>query len=111
MIAPPFGLVLAVMVALAAPALSAAPGVTALTANWASPQQTIDNFSASDSWCMQNIGLWADSNKTVVADLLFTTNFGIGLSAWRFNFGAGIDSIVVFVLYVGGVVGLFFVPT
>ena len=63
-------------------------------ANIGSPQQTMDNFSASDAWSMQNVGLWSLTNKTIVADLLFKTNGGIGLSAWRFNLAAGHDSTV-----------------
>jgi hypothetical protein len=59
-----------------------------------SSRQTMDNFAASGAWSMQNVGLWADSNRTAVADLLFTTNNGIGLSAWRFNLTAGFDPTV-----------------
>ncbi|QKS46487.1 hypothetical protein HUB94_10490 [Paenibacillus cellulosilyticus] len=52
--------------------------------------QTIDNFGASDAWSMDPIGKhWTDENKTRVADLLFSRENGIGLSAWRFNIGAG----------------------
>ena len=63
-------------------------------ANLGSPQQTMDNFSASDAWSMQNVGLWSLTNKTIVADLLFKTNSGIGLSAWRFDLAAGFDPTV-----------------
>ncbi|MGK9370083.1 glycoside hydrolase [Melioribacter sp. Ez-97] len=51
--------------------------------------QTIDNFGASDCWSFQNIGEWNESKKNEVADLLFSTDKGIGLSAWRFNLGGG----------------------
>lgn len=52
--------------------------------------QTIDNFGASDAWSMDPIGKhWTDENKNRVADLLFSREKGIGLSAWRFNIGAG----------------------
>ena len=55
--------------------------------------QTIDNFSASDCWWAHKIGaLWTEANKDSVADLLFSTTKGIGLSAWRFNLGAGFDA-------------------
>jgi O-glycosyl hydrolase len=51
--------------------------------------QTIDNFSASDCWSMQKIGAWNLTQKERVADLLFSVDTGIGLSAWRFNIGGG----------------------
>lgn len=53
--------------------------------------QQIDNFGASDAWTMQKIGAWSDASKNQVADLLFSTNTGIGLSLWRFNIGGGIN--------------------
>lgn len=59
-------------------------------------QQTINNFSASDGWSMQFIGLWDDQKTNQIADWLFSTENdsngkprGIGLSLWRFNIGAG----------------------
>src|ERR1035441_7533747 len=70
------------------------PSPAAAVANLGSPQQTMDNFSASDAWSMQNVGLWSLTNKTIVDDLLFKTNSGIGLSAWRFNLAAGFDPTV-----------------
>jgi hypothetical protein len=58
--------------------------------------QTIDNFSASDGWSMQYIGLWPREKQEQIADWLFSTQNnktgqpkGIGLSLWRFNIGAG----------------------
>lgn len=58
--------------------------------------QTIDNFSASDGWSMQYIGLWPSASQNQMADWLFSTENdssgkpkGIGLSMWRFNIGAG----------------------
>ncbi|ANY70252.1 hypothetical protein BBD42_29925 [Paenibacillus sp. BIHB 4019] len=52
--------------------------------------QTIDNFGASDAWSMEPLGKhWTEENKNRVADLLFSREKGIGLSAWRFNIGAG----------------------
>ena len=57
--------------------------------------QTIDNFSASDCWWAHIIGdVWSTANKDSVADLLFSTTKGIGLSAWRFNLGGGIDASI-----------------
>ncbi|MDD4970885.1 MAG: glycoside hydrolase [Paludibacter sp.] len=58
--------------------------------------QTIDNFSASDGWSMQFIGLWPKEKQEKMADWLFSTENdskgqpkGIGLSLWRFNIGTG----------------------
>ncbi|MGE5393376.1 MAG: glycoside hydrolase, partial [Candidatus Saccharibacteria bacterium] len=58
--------------------------------------QAIDNFSASDGWSMQYIGLWPKEKQEQIADWLFSTENdekgqpkGIGLSLWRFNIGAG----------------------
>jgi len=58
--------------------------------------QQIDNFGTSDCWSVQFVGNWPESKTNVMADWLFsldTTNngqpLGIGLSAWRFNIGAG----------------------
>jgi hypothetical protein len=56
--------------------------------------QTIDNFAASDCWSMQKIGAWALPQKERVADLLFSIDKGIGLSAWRFNIGGGINPYI-----------------
>ena len=53
--------------------------------------QVIDGFGASDCWSMQKIGAWSDASKRRVADLLFSTETGIGLSCWRFNLGGGVN--------------------
>src|SRR5262245_41486366 len=53
--------------------------------------QVIDNFVASDCWTMQRVGGWSDASKNRIADLLFSTDRGIGLSLWRFNIGGGIN--------------------
>jgi O-glycosyl hydrolase len=53
--------------------------------------QTVDNFAASDAWTMQAVGTWSAASKERVADLLFSTEVGIGLSAWRFNVGGGTE--------------------
>lgn len=66
---------------------------TEITVNLEQKYQTIDNFSASDCWWAHKIGeSWDTANKDSLADLLFSTTKGIGLSAWRFNLGAGIDA-------------------
>ena len=58
--------------------------------------QTIHNFAASDAWAAQFTGLWPNNEKNQMADWLFSLENntdgspkGIGLSAWRFNIGAG----------------------
>lgn len=56
--------------------------------------QVVDNFGASDAWSIQPIlSKWMiEERETAIenlADLLFSTDKGIGLSAWRFNIGAG----------------------
>ncbi|UMB62049.1 xylanase [Lutibacter sp. A80] len=58
--------------------------------------QTIHNFGASDAWTTQFVGNWPLEKKDAIADLLFGLEYdstgspkGIGLSAWRFNIGAG----------------------
>lgn len=56
--------------------------------------QTIDNFGASDAWTMDPlIRKWSQEGHEAqidyLSDLLFDVNKGIGLSAWRFNIGAG----------------------
>jgi len=58
--------------------------------------QTVDNFGASDCWGVQYVGKWPSSKTNVMADWLFSLDtsqngqpLGIGLSAWRFNIGAG----------------------
>ncbi len=54
--------------------------------------QTVDHFTASDCWSIQKIGGWSDANRKKVADLLFSRDKGIGLSAWRCNLGGGLDN-------------------
>lgn len=58
--------------------------------------QTIHNFAASDAWSAQFTGLWPEKKRSKMADWLFSMKtdslgspIGIGLSAWRFNVGAG----------------------
>ncbi|KAA5823683.1 xylanase [Algibacter amylolyticus] len=59
--------------------------------------QTIQNFGASDAWSTQFVGKhWPEEKKEHIAKLLFGTTKkadgspeGIGLTAWRFNIGAG----------------------
>lgn len=59
--------------------------------------QTMQNIGASGCWFSEGIGkYWPDSKKEKIAELLFSKETeangapkGIGLSAWRFNIGAG----------------------
>ena len=51
--------------------------------------QTIDGFGASDAWTIQYADQWSKETVERAADLLFSTEKGIGLSIWRFNLGAG----------------------
>ncbi|QKJ28829.1 beta-glycosidase [Mucilaginibacter mali] len=59
--------------------------------------QTIDNIGASGCWFSEGIGkYWPSEKKERIAELLFSQKtdvqgapLGIGLSAWRFNIGAG----------------------
>ncbi len=61
----------------------------AVTVDLDTEHQVMDNFGASDCWSMQLIGGWSLENRNRIADLLFSTTDGIGLSCWRFNLGAG----------------------
>ncbi|HWK22595.1 MAG TPA: glycoside hydrolase [Ureibacillus sp.] len=61
-----------------------------ITINVENKYQEIDGFGASGAWSFDKIGSeWSEENKKKVADLLFSTEKGIGLSMWRFNIGAG----------------------
>jgi O-glycosyl hydrolase len=56
--------------------------------------QRIDGFGASDAWTIDPmIRKWQLEGKQdqieALADVLFSVEQGIGLSAWRFNIGAG----------------------
>ena len=57
--------------------------------DFSAEEQVIDNFGASDCWSMQRLGTWSLENRNRIADLLFSSSKGIGLSCWRFNLGAG----------------------
>ncbi|HSO87094.1 MAG TPA: glycoside hydrolase, partial [Draconibacterium sp.] len=68
-----------------------------LTIDLDAKKQNIQNFGASDAWNTEQIGkYWPTEKKDKLAKLLFSTEkdgngnpLGIGLSAWRFNIGAG----------------------
>lgn len=65
--------------------------VRTVTIDLSKEYQEIDNFGASDCWSMQKIGAWSEENKTLIADLLFSKEKGIGLTCWRFNLGGGVN--------------------
>lgn len=67
-----------------------------VTIDTSQTRQTIRSFGASDAWSIQFVGQWPAAKRDAIADLLFETGLdnrknpkGIGLSAWRFNIGAG----------------------
>lgn len=73
---------------------NAAQGQTSLQIDFTQVHQEIDGFGASDAWSINPaIKKWAEDGKendiSKLADLLFSTTQGIGLSTWRFNIGAG----------------------
>ncbi len=73
------------------------PSPIAYTLDPLTRYQTVHHFGASDAWTVQFVGEnWPLDQRTRIADLLFSTEvdsggnpLGIGLSAWRFNIGAG----------------------
>lgn len=68
-----------------------------VTINMNQTAQTIDNIGSSGCWFSEGIGkYWPAEKKERIAELLFSQKMdsqgaplGIGLSAWRFNIGAG----------------------
>lgn len=58
-------------------------------------RQAIDHFGANDAWSFQHLGSWSDSGKNRIADLLYTTDKGIGLTYARFYVGAGIQRTTI----------------
>jgi O-glycosyl hydrolase len=86
---------LAVIVLQAALSQSKSPLVFTIQMN--STAQPIRNFGASGCWFSEEIGTkWPEDKKKLVAALLFSRDFdsdgkpkGIGLSAFRYNIGAG----------------------
>jgi len=51
--------------------------------------QTIESFGAAGAWWAQDVGGWEEEKRTLVADLLFSQERGIGLSIYRYNIGGG----------------------
>jgi O-glycosyl hydrolase len=67
---------------------------TPLNVDFKMQHQTIDGFGASDAWSIDpSVKKWIDEGREAdverLADWLFSVDTGIGLSAWRFNIGAG----------------------
>lgn len=68
-----------------------------LSINTGVTYQTMDNFGAAACWFGEGVGkYWPKAKKEEIAKLLFSNETdsdgnpeGIGLSAWRFNIGAG----------------------
>ncbi len=77
------------------PLICMGQNVRHLTIDPMTEYQTIDNFGASDCWSMQKVGAWSTLQKEKIADLLFSPTLGIGLSGWRFNIGAGINTSTI----------------
>lgn len=65
-----------------------------LVIDFAKEYQQIDHFAASDAWSIDPaVKKWLKESRedqiAALADFLFSVSKGIGLSAWRFNVGAG----------------------
>ncbi|WP_423253711.1 glycoside hydrolase family 30 protein [Melissococcus plutonius] len=65
-----------------------------LTLNPENQYQKISSFGASGAWWAQDVGGWIDqegdqTKRDKIAQLLFDTKDGIGLSSYRYNLGAG----------------------
>ena len=81
---------------LSALSLSASAEVTQMTIDETAAYQTLESFGASGCWWSQYMGLWdepwGDTGRTAreqLALLLYDRNFGIGLTNYRYNLGAG----------------------
>lgn len=67
---------------------------TTLSINFKQGYQVIDSFGASDAWTFdpmirQWMATGQEQHIEKLADTLFNVDTGIGLTAWRFNVGAG----------------------
>ncbi len=81
------------LVAVVISTASADSGLQQYALDLSTRHQVMDNFGANDAWSIQKVGLWSEAGKTRLANLLFSTNSGIGLSCWRFNLGAGLNHV------------------
>ncbi len=85
-------LIISILVGVFLPARTLAG--TELNISYDHTYQRIDGFGASDAWSIDPlINQWVLEGKQdrieALADQLFSVDRGIGLSAWRFNIGAG----------------------
>ena len=85
-------LMLAAVSLLSAPAL----GETQMEIDENITYQTLESFGTSGCWWSQYIGLWDEpyggtgrSVREEIVRLLYDRNFGIGLTGYRYNLGAG----------------------
>ena len=85
-----FGFILAARAG-AAPSGAPPAGTNVYLLDCTRKYQVVDNFGANDAWSIQKIGGWSEPAKSRIADLLFSTNTGAGLSCWRFYVGAGLN--------------------
>ena len=67
-----------------------------LTIDESITHQTIESFGTSGAWWSQYVGLWDDkylntmtTNRQRIATLLYHPTYGIGLTNYRYNLGAG----------------------
>ena len=67
-----------------------------LTIDESITHQTIESFGTSGAWWSQYVGLWDDkylntqvTNRSRIATLLYHPTYGIGLTNYRYNLGAG----------------------
>jgi O-glycosyl hydrolase len=61
---------------------------TSITVYPAQQYQTLKGWGTSLAWWANIIGGWSTSQKTALADALYSPTAGIGLNAVRYNFGA-----------------------
>lgn len=85
-------ILLALMLLGTVPALAA----ETLTIDTSITHQTIESFGTSGAWWSQYVGLWDDkylntqvTNRQRIATLLYHPVYGIGLTGYRYNLGAG----------------------
>ena len=75
---------------------SVAIAAETLTIDESVTHQTIESFGTSGAWWSQYVGTWDDkyqntmrTNRERIATLLYDPTFGIGLTGYRYNLGAG----------------------
>ena len=85
-------LLLAVILLGAVPAMA----TETLTIDESITHQTLESFGTSGAWWSQYVGTWDDkfgktmvTNRQRIATLLYDQRYGIGLTNYRYNLGAG----------------------